>query len=526
MKNDRLLGTTLLSLAIPVLALAQQMRPNIVLILADDMGYSDIGCFGSEIKTPNLDRLSSEGMRMTQFYNASRSCPSRASLLTGMYHHKAGVGSMDDANGTLTGYLGHLNDSCLTIAEALRANGYATYMAGKWHLNDQRPNWPVDRGFDSSFVFLKGAGSYFYPGGVLPMEALHASSMVRNDKPYEPPHDGYYHTDAFSENAVRFIGQNDPAKPFFLYLAYTAPHWPLQAYPEDIAKYKGVYDAGFEVMREARYNRMVAMGIIKPEWKMSKRDSSVPPWNSLCEDEKTYWSKVMEIFAAVVDRMDQGIGKVISELERTNQLDNTLIMFVSDNGGCNESKLDLLTKYNGEMGSGTSFLTYDSQWANVSNVPFRYFKHWMHEGGISTPFVARYPKMIKPGTIASQPAHIIDVMATCLELSGTNYTSDTNTKLKPLDGKSLTPAFKGENVAINDTLFFEHLGYRALRLGDYKIVSVYPANVWALYNMATDRSELHDLSKTLPAKVTELDAVYQLIAKRSNVVDWALVPKN
>jgi arylsulfatase len=310
-----------------------------------------------------------------------------------------------------------------------------------------------------------------------------------------------------------------------LYLAYTAPHWPLQAYPEDIAKYKGKYDKGWDVMRKERYNRMVKMGIVKSEWKLSSRDGAVPEWESLNDSTKNYWSKMMEIYAAMIDRMDQGIGKVISELERTKQLDNTLIMFVADNGGCAESLNKKYEEFTGEMGSGNSFLAYETNWANVSNVPFRFFKHWMHEGGISTPFVARYPKAIKAETTSSVPAHLVDIMATCLDVSNTKYLSAKNPKLKPLDGKSLLPVFRGRKEALHEVLFFEHLGYRALRKGDYKIVSTFPKNTWELYNLSTDRTELNDLSKTMPEKVEELDALYTKMAKENNVMEWSKVPK-
>jgi len=525
MKNQTFLGAAFFSLALPAITEAQQTRPNIIVILADDMGYADLGCFGSEIYTPNLDRLSREGIRMTQFYNAGRSCPSRAALMTGMYHHKAGVGAMIHSVGDLPAYQGFLNDSCITIAEALRGNGYSTYMSGKWHIGSNRPHWPVDRGFDSSFVFLNGAGNYFYPGGVPLIDPIRSASMAINDRNYEPPRDGYYQTDAFTENAVRFIKESKHEKPFFLYLAYTAPHWPLQAYPEDIAKYKGKYNKGWDAIRKERYNRMVKMGIVKPEWKLSDRDATVPAWETLNDSTKNYWSKLMEVYAAMIDRMDQGIGKVIAELERTNQLDNTLIMFVADNGGAAELPNIKDKKYNGEIGTGSSNSAYEANWANVSNVPFRFFKHWMHEGGISTPFVARYPKAIKAGTISSVPAHLIDIMATCLDVSSTKYPTATNSKLKPLDGKSLMPVFKGKSETLHNALFFEHMGYRALRKGDYKIVSTSPKNIWELYNLTTDRSELHDLSKSMPEKVAELDALYTKMAKESDVTEWSKIPK-
>ncbi|MFZ4583491.1 MAG: arylsulfatase, partial [Paludibacter sp.] len=456
--------------------------------------------------------------------NAGRSCPSRAALMTGMYHHKAGVGAMANPMGTLTAYQGFLNDSCMTIAEALRSNGYATYMSGKWHIGNNRPHWPVDRGFEHSFFSKQGTNSYFYPNGN-PQTDL--ETMAIDSTYFIAPLVGYYNTVAFTDQAVRYISESKTDKPFFLYLAYTSPHWPLQALPEDIAKYKGVYDKGYETVREERYNRMIQMGLLKPDWKISSRDSSVPPWKSLCDEEKTYWSKVMEVYAATVDRMDQGIGKVIAELERTNQLDNTLIMFLSDNGGCAEEpgkSLDY-TKNLAEMGNAKSFISYGSKWANTSNVPFKKFKHFEHEGGISTPFLARYPAIIKAGTLTTQAAHITDIMSTCLDVSNTQYPTSTNSKLRPLDGVSLLPAFKGENTVLNDTIFFEHLGFRALRLGEYKIVSVYPENVWSLYNIASDRTETTNLSKAMPAKVTELDSIYQKIAKRSNVTDWSIVSK-
>ena len=525
MKNQTFFGAALLALALPTIAEAQQTRPNIIVILADDMGYSDLGCFGSEINTPNLDRLSNEGMRMTQFYNTGRSCPSRAALLTGMYHHKAGVGAMANAMGELPAYQGFLNDSCMTIAEALRTNGYSTYMSGKWHVGTERPHWPVDRGFDRSFAFIKGAGNYFYPGGVQPMEKLHSAGMAINDQNYEPPRDGYYQTDAFTENAVKFIKEDKREKPFFLYLAYTAPHWPLQALPEDIAKYKGKYDKGWDTMREERYNKMVKMSIVKSEWKLPNRDGAVPEWKSLNDSTKNYWSKMMEIYAAMIDRMDQGIGKVIAELERTKQLDNTLIMFVADNGACAESFNKKYEKFTGEMGSGSSFLAYEANWANVSNVPFRFFKHWMHEGGISSPFIACYPKVIKAGSISSEPAHLIDIMATCLDVTKTVYPQKTNSKLKSLDGVSLLPVLKGKKQTLHDVIFYEHLGFRALRKGDYKIVSTYPKNEWELYNISTDRTELNDLSKTMPEKLKELDNIYTLMAQKNDVTEWSKVTK-
>lgn len=499
--------------------------PNIIVILADDMGYSDIGCFGSEINTPNIDRICDEGMMFTQCYNTARSCPSRASLLTGMYHHKTGVGAMVKPVGDLPNYQGFLNRQCMTIAEVLKTVGYETYMSGKWHLGDQRGNWPCDRGFDHSFVFLGGAGSYFYPNGKNP--GKEKSIMAVDDEYYYPPVEGYYHTDAFSDNAVRFIEEHDPGKPFFMYLAYTAPHWPLQAHKEDIEKYNGQYDAGWDVMREQRYKRMVGSGLIKKEWKLSGRDETVPAWDSLSDEEKTYWADVMEIYAAMIDRMDQGIGRVLSALESKGELDNTMIVFMSDNGGCMEvaGKFADLSKYTGEMGSGDSFLAYEAKWANLSDVPFRYFKHWMHEGGISTPLLIRYPEKIAAGSRSDVPVHIIDIAPTCMDLCGAVYPVRENPDLKPLDGVSLCPVFENPRQPVHDLLMFEHLGFRALRQGDYKIVSTYPEEKWELYNISKDRTELHDLSAEMPDKLSEMVELYKAEAEKAEVLDWKIVAK-
>ena len=499
-------------------------RPNILVILVDDMGYSDIGCFGSEIQTPNIDRICREGMMFTQCYNAGRSCPSRASLLTGMYHHKTGVGAMVKPVGDLPNYQGFLNRQCMTIAEVLKTAGYKTYMSGKWHLGDQDGNWPCDRGFDESFVFLGGAGSYFYPNE---RQRDGGSVMAVNDEYYYPPKKGYYHTDAFSENAARFIEEHDYRDRFFMYLAYTATHWPLQAYDEDIRKYDGVYDSGWDEMRKRRYERMVASGLIDSRWALSPRDETVPAWDTLSAEEQAYWADIMEIYAAVIDRMDQGVGRVLQALERKGELDNTVILFLSDNGGCMEEahKFADLSKYTGKMGSGESFLAYEAKWANVSDTPFRYFKHWMHEGGISTPLLVRYPKAIDHGSRSDVPVHIIDILPTCMSFSGATYPSDRNANLKPLDGVSLCPVFANPDQPVHDYLFFEHLGFRGLRQGDYKIVSTYPENKWELYNIREDRTELHDLSSEMPERVEAMSRLYEQTARKSEVMDWKEVAK-
>ncbi|HRR15736.1 MAG TPA: sulfatase-like hydrolase/transferase, partial [Bacteroidales bacterium] len=311
-----------------------EAKPNIILILADDMGYSDIGCFGSEIKTPNLDRLAQQGLRMTQFYNASRSCPTRASLLTGLYQHQAGIGDMVSNLG-YPSYQGYLNEKCVTIAEVLKMNGYRTYMSGKWHVGSQSEVHPLRRGFDRYFGLIDGAGSYFKPIAYRPN--MKPVRWMLDDKDFFPPDTGFYMTDAIGDYALSFIKERDKNEPFFLYMAFTAPHWPLHALPEDIEKYRGKYMMGWDKLREERYNRMLSMGIIDPSVRLSPRDVRVPQWDTLPEATKKMWDLRMAVYAAMIDRMDQNIGKVISYLEKTGEMDNTLIIFLSDNGGCHES---------------------------------------------------------------------------------------------------------------------------------------------------------------------------------------------
>ncbi len=304
-------------------------RPNIIVIMADDMGYSDIGCYGGEINTPNLDKLAANGLRFTQFYNTSRCCPTRASLLTGLYPHQAGIGHMTDSGHELEAYKGDLNNNSVTIAEVLKLNGYSTYMAGKWHVTPYvtpegpKHNWPRQRGFDKFFGTIIGAGSYYDP------------NTLTDDNTQIPPGENFYYTDAISDRAVDYIKQHDQENPYFIYVAYTAAHWPLHALPEDIAKYKGVYNRGWDVMRQERYDRMIKMGLIDKNWAMSERDPDSYPWED--EELKEWRIRCMEVYAAMVDNMDQGIGRIVNALEQKGELDNTLILFLQDNGACAET---------------------------------------------------------------------------------------------------------------------------------------------------------------------------------------------
>ncbi len=492
---------------------APAKRPNIILIMADDMGFSDIGCYGGEIATPNLDGLAKGGIRFTQFYNTPRCCPSRATLLTGLYCHQAGIGHMVGDYG-VPGYRGFLNDRCVTIAEALKPAGYTTLMAGKWHVGEQRPHWPVDRGFEHYYGLVSGGSNYW--------KIDKGRIFAVDDKQVDPDDKGFYVTDAFGNKAVEYVdthGRGD--KPFFLYLAYTSPHWPLHAWPDDIAKYKGKYMKGWDRVREERHKRQIDMGLLDPKWPLTPRDKTAPAWDDV--KDKEMWDLRMAVYAAQVDRMDQNIGKLVAKLRELGKLDNTLIFFLTDNGGCAEA-IDRGQK-GVPPGPVDSFLSYHLPWANASNTPFRLYKHWVHEGGISSPLVVHWPAVIKQGgTLTSQVGHTIDLMATCLDVAGGEYPKTFNGKdIQPLEGKSLLPIFEGKEpvggASVPRVLFWEHEGNRAVRQGKWKLVSKHPGG-WELYDLEADRTELHDLAAANPDKVKELAALYDAWAKRSNVEPW------
>jgi arylsulfatase len=472
-------------------------KPNIVVIMADDLGFSDIGCYGSEIQTPNLDRLAGEGIRFTQAYNVARCCPSRAALLTGLYPHQAGMGDMTGGGAKERPegpYQGYLNHNCVTMAELLHGAGYSTYMSGKWHVGEKAEHWPRKRGFDRYFGLISGASSYFE---ILQQESPRRV-MVRDDDPYTPEGDHFYMTDAFTDNAVQFLTEHDASKPFLLYLAYTAPHWPLHALEEDIAKYRGKYGMGWDKLREERYARMVKEGIIDPKWTLSPRDSEVPAWDGV--EDKEDWDLRMAVYAAMIDRMDQGVGRVLDTLKQQGMEDNTLVLFLADNGGCHEDcNKPKLHKPGAQPGTRESYTAYKRPWANASNTPFRMFKHWCHEGGIATPLIARWPSRIKEhGALTNQVAHITDIMATCADISGAHYPeSSAGEKIAPLVGKSLAPVFDGKTREPRSPLFWEHEGNRAMRENQWKLVAT-AAGDWELYDLEADRTELTNLAQAQP----------------------------
>lgn len=554
MTRSLLLATSLL---FPIPAPAAGTRPNIVLIMADDMGYSDLGCYGGEIRTPNLDGLAKDGLRFTQFYNGARCCPTRASLLTGLYPHQAGVGHMMDDTGK-PGYSGNLNANCRTIAEVLGPAGYRSYAVGKWHVtrhtgkDGPKHNWPLARGFDRFYGTIHGGGSYYDPSSLV-RDATMISPYA--DPDYKPA--AYYYTEAISDQAVRFVGdhaRDQAAKPFFLYVAYTAAHWPMHAPPEDVATYRGQYDVGYEPIRRARFEKATALGLIDAKQGLS------PPaadWSKVADRE---WEAAgMEVYAAMVDRMDRGIGKIVRELTRTGQLDNTLILYLQDNGGCaelqgREGKKDhpninrpakptfpamrpdefaaagsvpsqTRDGYPVRMGPrvmpgpADTYVAYGPRWANVSNTPFREYKHWVHEGGISTPLIAHWPASIAArGGLRKQPGHLIDIAATVYDLAGASYPEQAT----PPEGKSLVPAFADKPID-RGAIFWEHEGNRAVRSGDWKLVAKH-GEPWELYDLAKDRIEGTDLAAKHPAKAKELSAKYDAWARRAQVEPWPVNP--
>jgi len=534
-----------------------QKRPNIILIMSDDMGFSDIGCYGGEISTPNLNELASNGLRFTQFYNTARCCPTRASLLTGLYPHQAGVGHMTEDRG-LEAYRGDLNSHCLTIAEVLKQAGYSTYMAGKWHVTPHikpegpKYNWPRQRGFDRFFGTIFGAGSFYDP-----------NSLTR-DNTMIPPAEDFYYTDAISDNAVNYINDHIADNPFFLYAAYTSAHWPMHALLKDINKYIGKYDKGWDSIRNERFNRLKEMGLLDNKWLLSDRDLDVSSWQN--EELKEWQIHLMEVYAAMVDNMDQGIGRIVNALKRKGVLNNTLILFLQDNGACAENvgiekpynpaffdaieprpmypdelQYNMIPKFTRDgrpvrsgiglmPGPTDTYLAYGIGWANASNTPFRLYKHWIHEGGIATPLIVHWPERIKAvGELRHQPGHLIDIMATCVDVASTDYPVEyKGNRITPMEGESLVPAFDNQPIK-REAIFWEHEGNRAIRMGKWKLVAKVQRNCqftetdkdsWELYDLESDRTETNDLSQQYPDRVRDMVNRWEQWAYRVKVLPW------
>jgi arylsulfatase len=537
-------------------ASAAEDRPNVVLILADDVGYSDLGCYGGEIKTPHLDRLADGGVRFTQFYNGARCCPSRASLLTGLYAHQAGMGFMVRPIDH-PGYRGDLSRDATTLAELLRGAGYRTGMVGKWHVSrshspkDGIGNWPRQRGFDSFYGTLRGYGSFYDPDTLCRDNTF---ITPENDPHYRP--EEYYYTDAISDNAVAFLRDTaTQPRPFFLYVAYTAAHWPLQAREQDIAKYRGRYAAGYDAVRQERLIRLRQLGLLPTGGAPA---ATVGNWDAVVDKE--WEARCMETYAAMIDAMDQGVGRILAQLREDGRLENTVVIFLSDNGACAERNgrqpvtepppADLRPMRPDELqrrsappmqtrdgrwvrsgpgvmaGPPDTWIGYGEAWANVSNTPFREYKHWVHEGGIATPFIVRWPRLMdaRPavrGGRCDEPAHLIDLFPTLQELAQADaVAAPSGRPMQTLEGKSLVPLFSAPDRPLGSSprdLFWEHESNRAVRSGRWKLVAM-ENQPWELYDLETDRMESRDLAAAQPERVRDLGARWQAWAERSQVL--------
>jgi len=503
-------------------------QPNIVLIMADDLGFSDIGCYGGEIKTPNLDALSAGGLRFTRFYNAARCCPTRASLLTGLYPHQAGLGAMvanavegSRPSGLKTGpYQGYLGDNTVTIAEALRPSGYRCYMSGKWHVGEFRPCWPVDRGFDRYYGLISGGMNYF--GDLSRGKSVGDKRLfAEDDHQLTPGGEGFYTTDVFTDRALAMLETHPKDAPFFLYLAYNAPHWPLHAHEADIARYRGSYRDGWAALRAHRYERMKELGLIDPAWALSPSDPEAAEWAALSDAQRDEMDLKMAVYAAQVDCMDRNIGRLMNQLKRMGCFENTLVLFLSDNGACPETGAlgkDFRPDLDGPIGSVNSFHSYGRSWSNASNTPFRLHKKWAHEGGCASPLIAHWPEGIAArGGFHSQVGHVMDIMPTCLELAGAACPSENAAgPVQCPEGMSLAPCFKSETTWERQ-LYWEHFGNRAARQGDWKLVADGEKGPWELYNLAEDRTELRNRVKDLPDKALELETKWYAWARKVGV---------
>jgi len=507
-----------------------QTRPNIILILADDLGFSDLGCYGSNINTPNLDRLAEDGLRFSQFYNAARCCPSRASLLTGLYPHQAGMGHMVGRSALYNGDLSH---NAITLAEGLKAAGYAAYMTGKWHVTPWRPgapgmaaSGPTGRGFDRFYGIIQSIRSHYNP-----------PSLMEDGHPLPAPQGDYHFTDAVTEHAVQYINGHKADQPYFLYVAYAAPHFPLHAREADIARYRGRFKNGWDALRKERYQRLVELKLIDPAWPLPARDPQELPWEEINPAYRDWFDERMAVYAAMVEQMDRGVGAILDAVKGRADRDNTLVMFVSDNGGCAEEvgpgggtagDFPRQTRSGQRVRLGNdplimpgpedTYASYGLEWAGLSNTPFRRYKSFVHEGGIATPLIAWWPSRIRPA-ITHEQGHIIDLMPTFLELAQAAYPAEyKGNRIPPMEGRSLIPVLQG-GTRPSTVYAWEHEGNRAVRQGDWKLVSRLGSR-WELYDMKVDRLEAHDLASDLPERVAALSALYDSWAQRTGVKPW------
>ena len=485
-------------------------KPNVLIIVADDLGYSDLGCYGGEINTPHLDSLASNGLRLTHFYNTGRCCPSRTSILTGHYPHRVGVGHKVADLGQ-PGYRGRVSPDAPTIAESLKPAGYRSFISGKWHLGTPDP---TQHGFEEFYGTLVSAQTFWDPDHYMRLPAGRPKQKYDSNK--------FYGTDAVTDHALAFLSQarQTPAKPWFLYVAYHAPHFPLQAPQEDIQKYADAYHGGWDQAREQRLTRMKQIGIVPDTTKLTPRSrywdygekntGTNPSWDSLPKERRADLARRMAIYAAMIDRIDQNVGRVLSDLAATNELNNTLIVFMSDNGACAEWDplgFDVKSSPNNilhrgdqieQMGGHGTYHSAGSGWSNASNTPWRLYKHYTHEGGVASPCIIHWPEGLKRrGEIDHRPTHIIDLMPTLNEIAGAEYPGPID-----LPGQSLMPILKGRSTKPR-TLYFEHESNRAILDGKWKLVALKQQD-WELYDPDNDRTELDDLARKRPTLVKQL----------------------
>jgi len=513
-------------------AAAPRQRPNIVLILADDMGFSDISCYGGEIPTPHIDALADRGIRFTQFYNTSRCCPTRASLLTGLYPHEAGVGHMVYANHG-PGYLGHLNDRCVTLAEVLKGAGYRTMMTGKWHVGHAPGQWPTDRGFDRFYGIHIHVDSYWK---VLPGCPVYHNGELAIAPTADPPNTlhpdrEWYTTDVFTDWALEFLDETpDDGTPFFLYVAYNAPHWPLEAPEENLAHFRGKYLGGWDRLRQEKLARMKRLGILPEATELPP--SECPEWASLSEDDRRELDFRRALYAAQIERMDQNIGRLVARLRERGALENTLLLFLSDNGCSSERGM---FGFNWETNRIANYAQWrkvsarrgtsqGEAWCVASNAPLRKYKRFVHEGGIATPLIAHWPAGIRDGgRLTHEVGHLVDIMATCCDVGQAIYPPAVEGRvIHAPRGTSLAPVLAGGSLGLDRTLYWEHERHAAVRQGKWKLVTLNAADeaAWELYDMTTDRSELHDLAAAQPERAAELKRLWTAWAKETNVLPW------
>lgn len=481
-------------------------RPNIVIIMADDLGWSDVGCYGGEIRTPHIDRLAAEGMRFTQFYNNAKCTTTRASLITGLYPRR---------DGRL------LKDNMRTIPELLDEAGYYSVLSGKWHLGSSAPTRPSDRGFENYYGLLDGCCNFFNPARPDPeFKGGRVRWFGEDDQRITDFPNGFYTTDAFSDYACKAIDHAvDEDRPLFLHVCYTAPHYPLHAPPEDVARYRGQYVDGWHALRNRRHRRQIEMGLIDPAWQLPPPDREVPDWDDV--DNHDYFDHLMAVYAAMIDRMDQGIGRILERLDHHDIAGETVVMFLSDNGGCAEKPGGF--EYERTPGIEEFYTACGPGWAYAQNTPFRRYKSYVHEGGISTPFIVRWPGRVQPGVTNNDVGHIIDLLPTCAELAGVSVpdaesvrdTSSAN--VLPCEGLSLAPLFRGSTRAGHDTLCWEWSGNRAVREGDMKLCWDKGVKRWELYNVVADRTEMHDLAADRPELVEQFSAQWFAWAEMTGV---------